>query len=166
MSPHNAVTRRQALLALSVLGSLAARAAREPAPRFRARSLDGEQFDNDSIKGRVVLVQFWATWCPYCRREQGIIDSLVRDLSSKGLLVLAVNVGESRKKVAKYLQDSPRACKVVLTDDTNLAALFAPRTFPAYVVIGSDGGVAGRQNGAAGEDALRQLLAKAGLDEE
>jgi len=51
-------------------------------------------------------------------------------------------------------------------EDTNLVALYAARSYPLYVLIDRDGNVAGRQNGAAGEDALRRLLRKAGLDGE
>jgi hypothetical protein len=66
--------------------------------------------------------------------------------------------------VKQYLAESPRACRIVLLEDTNLAALYAARTYPLYVLIDREGNVAGRQTGAAGEDSLRRLLRKAGLD--
>jgi thiol-disulfide isomerase/thioredoxin len=138
----------------------------EPARSFRGTTLDGEKFNNDTLKGKVVLLQFWTTWCGYCRREQAGVDSLTKSLGSKGVVVLAVNVGESKKKVKDYLERSPRACKIVLTEDTNLAAMFAPDGFPLYIVIDREGKIAGRQEGAAGEDALRQLLARAGVEGE
>ncbi|MGO9239540.1 MAG: TlpA family protein disulfide reductase [Bryobacteraceae bacterium] len=139
---------------------------RQSAPTFRAKTLDGEQFTNESLKGKVVLLQFWATWCQYCRRDQPAVDAIVHDFESRGLVVLAVNVGESKSKVKHYLRDSPRACRIVLTEDTNLAALFAAHAYPLYVLIDRDGVIAGTQRGAAGEDALRRLLAKAGLNSE
>ena len=138
----------------------------EPAPRFRARTMDGEAFDNDSLKGKVTLIQFWATWCQYCKRDQDAVDSITNTFSDKGLVVLAVNAGEGKKKVRKYLQDSPRACKIVLMEDTNLAAMFQARSYPLYVAIGRNGNLAGTQNGAGGEDALLGLLRKAGLESE
>jgi thiol-disulfide isomerase/thioredoxin len=137
---------------------------RPAAPEFTARTIDGERFTNDLLKGKVVLLQFWATWCGYCRRDQAAVDTMVREFSGDGLVVLAVDVGESAGKVRQYLERSPRACKVVLTGDTNLAAVFSPRSFPYYVAIDKDGKIAGVQNGAGGEDALRQLLSKAGLN--
>lgn len=150
--------------ALSLL--MGAGEAREPAPRFTAKTLDGETFSSESLRGKVVLVQFWATWCQYCRRDQPSVDAIVGDFADKGLIVLAVNVGEPRRKVKQYLADSPRACRIVLMEDTNLAALYAARSYPLYVLIDREGNVVGRQNGAAGEDALRRLLRKAGLDGE
>jgi thiol-disulfide isomerase/thioredoxin len=139
---------------------------REPAPRFVARTLDGDKLTNESVRGKVVLLQFWATWCPYCRQDQPAVDVLVHDFASQGLVVLAVNVGESKKKVKQYLQQSPRACAVVLTEDTNLAAVFAASSYPFYVLINKDGNIAGTHKGAAGEDALRRLLRKAGMEAE
>jgi riboflavin biosynthesis pyrimidine reductase len=80
--------------------------------------------------------------------------------------VLAVDVAESKKKVKQYLQENPRSCRIVLTDDTNLAAMYAATRYPIYVVIDRDGNIAGQQNGAAGERALRRLLSRAGLESE
>jgi thiol-disulfide isomerase/thioredoxin len=147
-------------------GALLAIDLRDPAPKFRAKTLDGEEFTSESLQGKVVLVQFWATWCRYCRQDQDAVDVLVRDFSDKGLVILAVNVGESKKKMKQYLDQSPRACKIVLMPDTNLAALYAATTYPYYVLIDRAGKLVGEQHGAAGEAALRRLLAKAGLDSE
>lgn len=145
---------------------LAAGETREQAPKFYATTLDGGVYNNESIKGKVVLVQFWTTWCPNCRRDEPAVESLNEEFSEKGLVILSVDVGESKKKVKKYLADSPRACKMVAMEDTNLAAMFAANAFPVYVLIDRDGNIAGRQNGAGGEHALRRLLAKAGLKSE
>lgn len=136
---------------------------RESAPHFRAKTLDGQQFNNASVKGKVVLLEFWTTWCPYCREEQSLVDQVTHEFAGKGLIVLAIDVGESKKTVKKYLQDNPRACPIVLTEDTNLAAMYEAKSYPIYVVIDRDGNVAGIQRGAAGEDALRGLLHQAGL---
>jgi thiol-disulfide isomerase/thioredoxin len=136
----------------------------EPAPRFHAKSLDGENFSNDSVKGKVVLLQFWATWCKFCRGEQSVVDELTREFADRGLVVLAVEFMEPKKVVKKYLEQMPRACKVILTEDTNLAALYPSRSFPLYVVIDRDGNIAGTQKGAGGAGSLRRLLSKAGLE--
>jgi cytochrome c biogenesis protein CcmG, thiol:disulfide interchange protein DsbE len=149
------------LLAASLLP--ASNNSREPAPRFHAKTTAGETFDNASIKGKVVLLEFWATWCQYCAAEQPTVDALQKEFAAKGLVVLAVDVGESKKAVKKYLEASPRQVRVVLTDDTNLAAMYQATRYPIYVVIDRDGFIAGQQNGAAGEPALRRLLRRAGI---
>ena len=138
----------------------------KPAPRFTAKTTAGEKFSNESLKGKVVLLQFWTTWCQYCRREQKIVDALDKEFAATGLVVLAINVGESKKLVNKYLQENPRGVKIVLTDDTNLAAMFAAKSYPIYVSIDRDGNIGGTQHGAGGEDALRSLLRRAGMKSE
>lgn len=152
------------VLALAALCAFGGSEAREPAPRFSAKTLSGEKFTNDSVKGKVVLLQFWTTWCPYCRRDQSAVDAIDRDFAGQGLIALAVNVGESRKTVTTYLEQNPRSCRIVLTEDTNLAAVFGATSFPVYVLIDREGNIAGTQRGAGGEAALRRLLSRAGLE--
>jgi thiol-disulfide isomerase/thioredoxin len=137
---------------------------REPAPRFNATTTSGEKLNNASIKGKVVLLEFWTTWCKFCLEEAPFVEKANREFADKGLVVLAVNVGESKKTVKKYLEQHPRNCKIVLTEDTNLAAMYEATAYPIYVVIDRDGYVVGTQRGAGGEDALRELLGRAGLE--
>jgi len=156
------LSRRSAVGALLALPSgLFALDTRESAPKFFAKTLDGDRYDSGSLKGRIVLIQFWATWCRYCRRDQEAVDTITHEF--KDVLVLAVNMGESKGKVKRYLKDSPRSCKIVLGGDTNLAAMFAAKTYPLYVLIDQQGKIAGEQRGAGGEAALRRLLRRAGL---
>jgi thiol-disulfide isomerase/thioredoxin len=136
---------------------------KEAAPHFNAKSTSGETFSNTSIKGKVVLLEFWTTWCGYCKEEAPFVEKISREFTDKDLIVLAINVGESKKTVKKYLERYPRTCRIVLTEDTNLAAMYAATAYPIYVVIDREGNIAGTQRGAAGEDALRSLLFKAGL---
>jgi len=138
----------------------------EPAPRFHAKTTTGENYNNQSIKGKVVLLEFWTTWCPYCKQEEALVDNINREFGDKGLLVLAIDVAESKKKVKQYLAEHPRSCRIVLTEDTNLAAMYAATSYPIYVVIDRDGNIAGEQRGAAGERALRGLLQQAGIGKE
>ena len=138
----------------------------QPAPRFHAKTLTGETFTNDSTKGKVVLLQFWTTWCPYCKQEQELVDSIDKEFAPKGVVVLAIDVAESKKKVRQYLQESPRSCRIVLTEDTNLAAMYQANSYPIYVVIDRDGNIAAEQRGAGGERSLRRLLRKAGVESE
>lgn len=110
-----------------------------------------------------MLVQFWTTWCPYCRGDQPALDAIELEYQSRGLIVLAVNVGEPREKVEEYLRHLPRHCRVVASEDSNLAEVLGSGGFPSYVLIGRDGRIVDSQHGAGGEGLLRQLLAKAGI---
>ena len=139
------------MFALAALSALAADETGQPAPRFRAKTTAGDQFNNASIKGKVVLFEFWTTWCKYCEEEASMVDDVAKEFSGKGLVVLAVDVLEPKKKVQKYLIEHPRAVPIVLTEETNLAAMYNAQSYPIYVVIDRDGNIAGEQRGAAGE---------------
>jgi thiol-disulfide isomerase/thioredoxin len=136
---------------------------KEPAPRFHAKTTDGENFTNETVKGKVVLFEFWTTWCPYCAGEATIVDNLGTEFADKGLVVLAVDVGESKKTVKRYLDTHPRNCKIVFMEDTNLAAMYAATAYPIYVVVDREGNIVATQRGASGERGLRRLLARAGI---
>ncbi len=153
-------------LALAAISAFAGSDDAEPAPRFHAKTLTGESFTNDSVKGKVVLLEFWTTWCPYCKNEEAMVDGIDHEFGGKGLVVLAIDVGESKKTVKHYLQQNPRSCRIVITEDTNLAAMYQANTYPIYVVIDRDGNIAGEQRGAAGEKRLRSLLRRAGIGAE
>src|SRR6267143_245441 len=150
-------------LLLAGLCALAAPKDKEPAPRFNAITATGEKFTNDTIKGKVVLLEFWTTWCGFCADEAAFVDKIGHELADKGLILLAIDVGESRKTVKKYLEQHPRNCKIVMMEDTNLAAMYAATVYPIYVVIDRDGFIAGTQRGAGGEEALRGLIARGGI---
>jgi thiol-disulfide isomerase/thioredoxin len=166
MAAPSVVFRRHLQVAL-LLASLCAFAGDEtgqPAPRFRAKTTAGTQFNNESIKGKVVLFEFWTTWCKYCEEEAALVDDIAKEFSGKGLIVLAVDVLEPDQRVKKYLVEHPRSVPIVLTKDTNLAAMYNAQVYPIYVLIDRDGNIAAEQRGAAGERALRRMLNRAGLE--
>lgn len=137
---------------------------RRKMPQFRAKSIKGENLDNSALLGKPALIQLWATWCGYCRRDQPIVEKLAAEFKSDGLLVMAVNVGESRKVVEDYLTRSPRPnVRHVLTEDSSLPGLISPEGFPFYVLLDKDGMIAGVQAGSGGEPSLREMLSEIGL---
>lgn len=161
------LTRRQAAWAL-VSGLAVARAFAlkpdETFPHFAAKTIDGERITSESVKDKVVLLNFWATWCPRCKSDEPAVEALLKEFEKDGLLVLAVDMGEPRRKVKKYLEVSPRSSKVILAEDTTLAAICDANVYPLYTLVNRENKVAGVQRGAGGERSLRHLLAKAGLE--
>jgi thiol-disulfide isomerase/thioredoxin len=152
------------LLVLTPLCAFAGDESGQPAPRFRAKTTTGDQFNNASVKGKVVLFEFWTTWCKYCEEEASLVDDIAKESSDKGLIVLAVDVLEPDQKVKKYLVEHPRSVPIVLTKDTNLAAMYNAQSYPIYVVIDRDGNIAAEQRGAGGETSLRRMLKRAGIE--
>lgn len=155
-----------AALLICALGLAAGSKDKEPAPHFSAMTTTGEKFTNESIKGKVALFEFWTTWCRFCADEAAFVDKIGKELAPKGLILLAIDVGESKKTVKKYLEQHPRDCKMVMMEDTNLAAMYQANAYPIYVVIDREGFIAGTQRGAGGEEALRRLISRAGIESE
>ena len=138
---------------------------RERMPDFRAKSTKGEVLDNNALAGKPALIQLWATWCGYCRKDQPIVEKLSKEFAAKGLVVVAVNVGETREKVESYLKENPRpGVRMVLNQDSNLAAMIQPQGFPFYLLLDKEGRIAGVQAGSGGESTLRDLLGRIGLE--
>lgn len=166
MHPRRLVSSCLLGILLSPFFALAGDETGQPAPRFHAKTTAGTQFNNESIKGKVVLFEFWTTWCKYCDQEAALVDDIAKEFSAKGLIVLAVDVLEPDQKVKKYLEEHRREVPIVLTKDTNLAAMYNAQVYPIYVVIDREGNIAGEQRGAVGEKGLRRLLRRAGLESE
>ncbi|MFN9296780.1 MAG: TlpA family protein disulfide reductase [Acidobacteriota bacterium] len=156
------MTRRT--LTISLLAAAASAQPGKPRrkmPQFRATSMKGENLDNEALHGKPALIQLWATWCGYCRRDQPIIEKLAAEFKSEGLVVVAVNVGESRKTVEDYLSRSPRPnVKPVLTEQSSLPGLISAEGFPFYVLLDKEGMIAGVQAGSGGEPSLREMLSE------
>jgi thiol-disulfide isomerase/thioredoxin len=152
------------MLAMFSLSAFAGDETGQPAPRFRAKTTNGDQFNNASVKGKVVLFEFWTTWCKYCEEEASLVDDIAKEFADKGLIVLAVDVLEPDQKVKKYLVEHPRSVPIVLTKDTNLAAMYNAQSYPIYVLIDRDGNITAEQRGAGGETSLRRMLKRAGLE--
>src|SRR5215831_13707239 len=104
-------SRRIVCVALACLLSIQyVHADSRPAPQFAVNSMDGRTISNSSLRGNVVLLQFWTTWCPICRRDQPAVEAVQSAFAGDGLVVVAINDGESEAVVRQYLLKSPRSC--------------------------------------------------------
>jgi len=73
------------------------------APALKLENMDEELLDIRSLKGKTVIVNFWATWCPPCRREMSSLEKLHRATEDKNVVVLAVNIGEDLETVFSFM---------------------------------------------------------------
>jgi peroxiredoxin len=121
-----------------------------PAPPLRLTSLQGEEVDRESHRGRVILVNFWATWCPPCVEEMPSLERLHRTLGAEGLVVLGVSVDED----GRALQDFVKRARVtfpILRDPGGRKAAAAWRTtgWPETFVIDGTGRIVRKVIGPA-----------------
>ncbi len=111
------------------------------APPIRLEAEDGIPVSLAGLRGRVVLVDFWASWCAPCRRAFPEIDRLYADLGPRGFEVLAVNLDERRQDANAFLADRPHKVTVVFDPKGTSAEAFGLSGMPSSFLVGRDGKV-------------------------
>ena len=104
-------------------------------------ALDGGAIDLQGFQGRVVLVNFWATWCEPCRDEMPAIARLQEKLRGRPFDVLAVNYGESRERIAEFVKREQIPLRVVLDPDKTAAETWNAKGLPMTFLVDADGRV-------------------------
>ena len=136
---------RMALLCLIVLASALSGAADlklwpgGPTPGLELQELDGRGHRLTDYRGKVVLVNFWATWCVPCRDEMPSIQHLKEKLAGRPFEVLAVNLDEPEARVRKFLTQIKVDFTVLLDPEKKVARAWDARILPASFVVGPDG---------------------------
>jgi len=110
-----------------------------PPPALELKDLDGRLHRLSDYRGRVVLINFWATWCAPCRDEMPSIQELKRKLSGRPFVVLAVNLDEPESRIRNFLTQVKVDFTVLLDPDRKAAKAWQARVLPASFVIGPDG---------------------------
>jgi cytochrome c biogenesis protein CcmG, thiol:disulfide interchange protein DsbE len=127
------------ILLATVAVALAAATVGEPAPALAVTELNGRQFDLAAERGKVVIVNFWATWCPPCRKEMPMLNDFYRDHHNQGLEMIGVSADSShdRSDVIKLMQsfDYPAA----MMNDATANGFGSPDELPVTYVIDRSG---------------------------
>ena len=111
-----------------------------PAPGFTLQSSDGQQVSLASLKGKVVMVNFWATWCVPCRQEMPHLQALYERYNSLGFELLAVNVEKNNAEGArKWLEETPVTFPVLFDPNNEVTKLYKVQTMPSTVLVARDG---------------------------
>lgn len=132
----------------------------KPAPDFSLTSLDGRQVNLSDLQGRHVLIDFWATWCPPCKKALPIIQSLSE--GTDGLVVLTVN-GEPPSVSRPFLEKNGFSFTTLVDPGQSVAVSYGVTAIPTTFIIAPDGTVARRLVGYHTETQLREALTASGL---
>ena len=108
-------------------------------PPLTLRDLEGRPHRLEDYRGKVILVNFWATWCEPCREEMPSIRKLRQSLAGEPFMVLAVNLAEPESRIKHYLEKVPLDFPVLLDRDTAVAKAWGARILPATFIVGPDG---------------------------
>jgi thiol-disulfide isomerase/thioredoxin len=112
-----------------------------PAPALELRALDGQGHRLADYPGKVVLVNFWATWCAPCREEMPSMQQLKETLAGRPFVILAVNLDEPEARIRRFLSELKVDFVVLLDPGKTAARAWNARILPASYVIAPDGGI-------------------------
>jgi thiol-disulfide isomerase/thioredoxin len=124
------------------------------APDFSLEDIDGKQHTLDDYRGKVIMINLWATWCPPCLREIPSMESIFQDLGDKGFVVLAINQFETPDHVFAYMgQLSVYPTFPILFDrDSKVSDLYGVKGLPTTLIINRQGQVVYRAVGGRNFD--------------
>ena len=138
-------------------------ALKKQAPAFEVTALDGTRFNLDAMGGRVVLIDFWATWCGPCNAELPNVKRIAKDFAGEPLVILSVSWDSDDAKWRQFIQKNEMTWMQYRDADHSLSNAFGVDAIPHYFVIDTDGGLTTELVGSGSdvEGRLKKLVAKA-----
>lgn len=130
---------------------------------FELQTLDGKTVKLSDLRGKPVLLNFWATWCGPCRFEMPFLQQIKDSYSAKGLVLLAVDIGENSATVQKFMTDLNLSLTVPMDTTAKVAKSYSILNIPSTFLIDKDGIIRGKVvgaflNKAAIENELKKIM--------
>jgi peroxiredoxin len=125
------------------------------APDFTLQDLSGRNVRLSDLRGKVVLVEFWATWCPPCRASIPVIEHLHRTYAEQGLVVLGISIDERWDTVQSFAREHGISYTVLKGSDA-VSEKYLVRVVPTLFLVGKDGMIAKQYVGGEEEETLAQ----------
>ena len=119
-----------------------------PAPDFNLKGEDGKWYKLSSMKGKVVVINFWATWCPPCRYEMPALENLWQKVKDQDIIVLGVNVGEDTDTIFEFTGTYPVSFPIPMDIDGKVIEQYPIKGLPTTYVINPQGMVTHRAVGS------------------
>jgi thiol-disulfide isomerase/thioredoxin len=129
---------------------------------FTLKDLSGEQVNLKSLRGKVVLLNFWASWCGPCRIEMPVLERLQKEFKAAGLVVLGIN-DEEPSIALDYLKKNRLTFRSLVDTDQSVGVLYQVRAIPTVIIVDREGKIAFQGVGLSHEAALRDALGEVGI---
>ena len=113
----------------------------EPAPNFTLNDADGNAVSLGDLKGQVVMINFWASWCGPCRQEMPLLEQIHRKYEPLGFTLLGVNVEENSADGQAFLKDRPVSFPVLYDPENGVSQLYDVVAMPSTVLIDRQGNI-------------------------
>jgi len=123
------------------------------APEIGARDLEGRMIRMSALRGKVVIVDFWASWCEPCREELPVLDRLYQRYRSRGLVVIGVSVDRSEGNARSFLRRNSVSFPIIHDSGHRIADRYSPPRMPSSYIIDRRGVVRHVQEGYDSDDA-------------
>lgn len=131
------------------------------APDFTLKDMEGKDVTLSSYRGKIVILNFWAVWCKYCKEEMPDLNELNETLKKENdAVILAVDVQESKDTVESYLDKNKISLQVVLDSDGAVTGTYGVTGFPTTFVLNRDGSLFTYISGATNKETLLDILSK------
>lgn len=131
----------------------------EAPPGFKLVALDGGGVDYPAqLSGKVVVLRFWATWCPFCKDEMKMIQAVWSQSRNRGLEVLAVNAGQEKGDIADFVARLGVGYPVLLDPGSKVTRQYGVTGLPMTLFVGRDGKIKGRILGETDEATFRRKV--------
>lgn len=130
----------------------------KPAPPISAQTPSGDTLDLGDLRGKVVAINFWATWCPPCRAEMPAFQAAYTDQPGDDFVVLAVNVGEPAEKVQGFVNEFGLTFPVVLDPSEEIANVYGVEGLPVTFWVDSEGIIQNQHIGLLTADLIDRYL--------
>ena len=130
---------------------------------FTLADLEGKPWSLKSLEGKVVLVNFWATWCPPCRKEMPDLESLYKQFQKQGLVILAIS-DEDASKVKSFIAEQGVSYPVLLDPGRKVNTLFHVMGIPKTFIYDRSGKLAAESIDMRTREQFLGLLAQAGME--
>ncbi len=131
------------------------------APDFNLKDLNGKNVKLSDYKGKIVILNFWAVWCKYCKQEMPDLNELNKELDKENeAVIIAVDVQESAEIVEKYLSSNNINLKVLLDQDGSVTQTYGVSGFPTTFILNKDGSLYTYIPGATNKETLIEILNK------
>ncbi|MFI5372225.1 MAG: redoxin domain-containing protein [Candidatus Eisenbacteria bacterium] len=133
------------------------------APDFELTDLNGHKHKLSDSRGKVVLLDFWATWCGPCRITMPLVDKIEREYRSRGLVVYSINLRETHDAAAAYIRKKGYGMTTLLDGSGSVGDAYQVNGIPALFIVGGDGKISAQMIGVQQEEDLRDAIEDAGV---
>lgn len=129
------------ILLLATLGFTAMTAHAEMAPDFTLKSESGENIRLEEQRGKVVMINFWASWCAPCRKEMPLLDDLYDRYKDAGFTLFGVNVEQNPEAAKEFLENVGVSFPILYDPESNVSRTYQVSAMPTTVMVDRDGKV-------------------------